>query len=187
MSNTLIFLDVETTGLDPQNDFVLEIFAQAIDGKTFQPEGADPSLHVLINVGIEKVKLLCDHKVTEMHDKSGLFEDLAKRDGVGMIEAGPILEEYFNRYPNARLAGKNVGTFDRVVLESKWPGVTKKLSHQCLDVRTALMMFELWGNKEDRPTLPDFEGDKHRAKDDALHDMNCMSVIADWIDNAPSF
>ena len=67
--SVLIFLDIETTGIDPHIDAILEVYAQPVDEYTLKPI-ADP-FHAVIRH--EDWSFLPD-KVYQMHQANGLLD-----------------------------------------------------------------------------------------------------------------
>ncbi len=123
-----------------------------------------------------------------MHQRSGLWEavEAASNPETQIDDNRRMwreLQNWLSSWGRAILVGKNVGTFDRVFLEHAKPGITAPLSHQNLDVRTLLNAFTFWGGTN-KPTLPETPPMYHRAKVDVHHDIECIGVIADWIEDA---
>lgn len=170
MSNYLIFLDLETTGLDPRRDQILEVAAIVVDTETW--EESSP-LHAVIKHDLSSLHMV--DFVRDMHSRTGLLSEL--EHGRPWSDVQDQLSLLFALYPRARLAGRNVGTFDRAFIEAKAGLITAPLSHQNFDVSTLLNARTWFADFAD--PLPAFEGTQHRALDDVRNDIEIVRFIAD--------
>ena len=131
---TLIFLDTETTDLEPNNSYVqiTEISAMALDGSTFKVIG---EYNTKVNLGEPFNRLLNDPKSAEAIDYSKRVErwrnkykkelmhpaDILKMTGYHTAQPGERkqdekealigLEEFIKKYPNPLIIAHNA-TFD---------------------------------------------------------------------------
>ena len=170
--SVLIFLDIETTGIDPHIDAILEVYAQPVDEYTLKPI-ADP-FHAVIRH--EDWSFLPD-KVYQMHQANGLL-DACEDSEIEIDVCMKSLAEYLNEFPKARLAGKQVGTFDRIFLEEDFAGCTDALHYQVVDLTALHFAFRTFGGggaPKVNFNVP------HRAKGDVLSDIEAFRVYADWI------
>lgn len=133
----LVFLDLETTGLDPDNDEVLEVGVVVLDSTTLAELGRESWL--VRNAG----KAPRMHPtVVEMHTKNGLLLDVANAswthhaatpDGT----AKSVLT-FLRSFSGTRLvlAGNTVH-FDRSFLERHMPELARSFYHRHCDVSAA--------------------------------------------------
>lgn len=131
----LLFLDLETTGLDPDRDQILEIALIVVDADTLEDCFR---FHRVVAYELQDTNLVSS-VVLKMHDSTGLWRDCASLDATPLPEAMSDLAMVLRQYGRSdMLVGRNVGTFDRVFLERNCPGITKSLSHRNFDITTLL-------------------------------------------------
>ena len=165
----IIFLDIEATGLDPKRDYLLEVAAVAVDGRTL--EELDSFSRVF---PLDAVPERCDAYVFEMHVKNGLWDACLDVSDTDFDPEAPDLSklmEFFARHEGAWLAGRNVAGFDKPWIEHLHPGICKPLHYRAIDMRTVISLGDfvpgLWGF-DAKP------GDSHRALDDARGDAEFL-------------
>lgn len=162
---TIIFLDIETTGLNPATDYLLEVAAVAVDGSTL--EEIDVVQYVL---PCAEVPYNCSDFVRQMHTANGLWRECAaappsRGDPLDTIAA------FFERHEGAWLAGRNVVGFDKAWLEAERPGICAPLHYRSIDMRTLIRMGEFIPGLWSEDVQP---GDSHRALDDARGDAEIL-------------
>lgn len=131
----LIFLDIETTGLDPVRDMILEVAALRVDVNTFEP--AD-GFQAVISPQKSGVKMpQPDEYVTAMHTANGLFKDIATGGGYSFSEVYSGLKAWLEKQGADKhtLAGDSVH-FDLGFLKVEMPHVAALFSHRLFDVST---------------------------------------------------
>lgn len=171
----LIFLDIETTGLDKHNDLILEFCIEVrddIDSK--EPLDGYSAIIRPYNDLLPKM----DPYVYEMHSRSGLLDALS--EGEDLHDALAVAEELFREYEGSMLVGRNVGTFDRPFLEAKRPGICKGLAYRHLDISSFQAFFKLFPapNGYNPPIAPH---DAHRAEVDVRYDLETIRYTRDWL------
>jgi oligoribonuclease len=149
----MIWIDVETTGLNPEKDHLLEVGGIVTDDQ-LQEQGrvvhvVDPQLPV--DELIEKSSSV----VREMHTESGLWDDLRRggHDKAGRVEAQLIVWlQGFTEGEKYPLCGSSVH-FDRKWLKHYMPRLEAEMHYRNIDVSTIKELHRRFGPARD----PDFE------------------------------
>lgn len=158
----LIFLDLETTGLNPSHDRILEIAAAAVDAQLNPVSGFGTLIQP--NPG---VSLGMDEYVTKMHAENGLLAELQNGAGVSLSDAIQGFCAWLNAQPRNEdgkhtLAGDSVH-FDLGFLRAWLPTAVGFFSHRLLDVSAFRVARAYMGS----PACP-VVGGGHRAQSDVL-------------------
>ncbi len=142
MSDRLVWIDCEMTGLDLGKDALIEIAALVTDGDlTVLGDGVATAIHA------EDAQLdgMID-VVREMHSRSGLTE-AARRSTVTLAEAERQVLDYVRRYVpeprSAPLAGNSVAT-DRAFLARDMPELDRYLHYRMVDVSSVKELCRRW-------------------------------------------
>jgi oligoribonuclease len=174
----LLFLDCETTGLDPKTDMLLEVGMVVVETPTFEIVAeTNRVFHFELKPTLTKDHhfkgpgrdLFIHRKVVDMHKANGLWEackrsqldDYQKMDE---LVRGWILEQGVD---GSVLAGANPD-FDRRFLKEKLPTTEAGLHYRNFDCNTFWLLREFLtgeSGKRDKPAT-------HRAVDD------CKDAIA---------
>lgn len=141
MSEKLVWIDCEMTGLDLETDALIEVAALVTDGDlNVLGEGVD----VLIKPSDEQLAAMGDF-VREMHTKSGLLDQLAT--GTTMDDAMRQVLDYVREHvPIARkapLAGNTIGT-DRAFLARDMPELEQWVHYRNVDVSSIKELARRW-------------------------------------------
>lgn len=141
---TLLWLDLETTGLDPNNDHIVEIAWQLTT--TALDELSPLRTHVIQPNGMTFGKLELAPFVKNMHIESGLYEDLlhpSRTLRLNVAEHMVLLNISEHTLPedDVQLAGASVH-FDKAFLASWMPHVNERLHHRVYDTSTLKTFFE---------------------------------------------
>jgi len=137
----IVWIDTETTGLDPRKDSLLEIAVVITDDELNEVATFDS----LIKAPRRKFRRL-DEFVTDLHTKSGLLADLkgATKDARA-VEADIItfLDSVEAPAKGLLLAGNSIH-FDRGFLNEQMPNLMKRFGHQNLDVTSIAHCVRRW-------------------------------------------
>lgn len=130
----LAWIDLETTGLDPHDDPILEI-------GLIVTEAAAPFEQLLAwDIVVKPTRSDWTHrlspKVLEMHTNNGLIEAVFDHGrGLHVVEQDLMLELSKIGGPNDFvLAGSGVAHFDRAFIAAQMPGLSRWLRYYTVDV-----------------------------------------------------
>jgi oligoribonuclease len=141
ISENLVWIDCEMTGLNPEVDCLVEI---AVVITNSELEILDEGLDLVIKPTAEGIANMNDF-VREMHTSSGLIEEFD--NGLSVEEAEQAVLEYIKRFvPEARtapLAGNTIGT-DRMFLNRYMPELDSHLHYRNIDVSSVKELSRRW-------------------------------------------
>lgn len=143
VSDLLVWIDCEMTGLDLEADALIEIAVLVTDGDlNVKGEG----LELVITPPDGALEQMTEF-VKEMHVKSGLLDDLTSGKGISMEEAEQTCLDYIKQYVpverKAPLAGNTVGT-DRAFLARDMPILEAYLHYRNVDVSSIKELAVRW-------------------------------------------
>lgn len=141
MSDLLVWIDCEMTGLDLGRDALVEVACVVTDGELNQ---LDAGVDVVIKPPPEALAQMSE-VVRAMHTASGLLEALAT--GVTLAEAEGIVLEYIRGHvtepKRAPLCGNSIAT-DRSFLARDMPLVDAFLHYRMIDVSSIKELARRW-------------------------------------------
>ena len=138
----IVWIDCEMTGLDPQKHVIVEIAALVTDAElNILGNGVDVVVHAS---EIDLAQM--DDVVTEMHNSSGLTEEI-RESAVDVNEAERIVLDYIREWvPNARqapLAGNSIAS-DRGFIRRYMPELEDFLHYRMIDVSSLKELARRW-------------------------------------------
>jgi oligoribonuclease len=157
----ILWVDLEMTGLNAENDLILEVAAIATDWDfheiaTYQGIIKNEDM----NLG-ERLEVNSVFWEANPESKKGLLEQNA--DGKDLLEVESELLEFISEHfkkDDVVLLGGNSIHMDRRFIVSQWPRLDARLHYRMLDVSAWKVVFEgKYGKKFVKP-------EKHRALDD---------------------
>lgn len=155
---TVAWIDTETTGLDPDKGFLLEVAVIITDSDLQVLE----ALEWLVDNDLPVYKLQkgCLPSVLEMHTTNGLWDDLADAEALTSREhLDNALAELLASHEKPMLGGRNP-SFDRAWLERWLPESAAQLHYRHLDETGMKWLFKGAGLKVGQSS------DAHRAGKD---------------------
>ena len=141
MNDSLVWIDCEMTGLDFENDALIEVACLITDGElNVLDEGVD----VVIKPPQAALDSMGDF-VRTMHTTSGLLPELER--GVSLADAQAQVLEYVRTWVpdpgRAPLAGNSVGT-DKAFLDRDMPELVGHLHYRIIDVSSLKELARRW-------------------------------------------
>jgi oligoribonuclease len=166
MTDRLVWIDCEMTGLDLARDALVEIACVVTDG---QLNVADDGIDVIIKPPAEAL----DHMpevVREMHTASGLLTELPS--GVTLAEAQDAVLGYIRQHvrepKKVPLCGNSIAT-DRSFLARDMPELDEFLHYRMVDVSSIKELARRWYPRAYFASPPKHGG--HRALADILESV----------------
>lgn len=159
-SKTLVWIDLEMTGLDPQRDVILEI-ATIVTDNNLQLIKEGPSF--VIQTDTHKLNTMLP-EVRALHVKSKLLDDVrTAHTTITQAEAQTMafIKEYAQ--PNSILCGNSIWN-DRNFLIHSMPSIIKYLHYRLIDVTTVKELVQRWYPQD--PDVTFHKKETHRALED---------------------
>lgn len=174
--DVIVWIDVETTGTNPQEDHLLEVAALVTDTQLNLLD--DEGYHAVIHYPERDAAWIREDAapiVQEMHDKSGLWGRLSAPGSVHRSSAEQGLLEYIKRFApeprRARIAGNSV-RLDLNFLDADMPDVAEHLHYRIIDVSTVAALAGWWGKG------PTFRKElKHEAMSDIRESIDELRFL----------
>src|SRR5215468_1155004 len=176
MTDRLVWIDCEMTGLDLERDALIEIACLVTDGSL---ETLGEGLDLVIKPPAEALDQM-ENVVREMHTASGLLSELAS--GVTLAEAQDQVLGYVRRYISeprrAPLAGNSIAT-DRVFIARDMPELDTFLHYRMVDVSSIKELARRWYPRAYFASPPKRGG--HRALADITESIQELRYYRDTI------
>src|SRR4051794_33649809 len=132
MSDRLVWIDCEMTGLDLARDALIEIAVLVTDADLTL---LDPGLNVIIHAGDDVLAAMVPY-VRDMHSSSGLTEEV-RASTTTLGQAENLVLDYVKKFvpepKNAPLCGNSIAT-DRGFLARDMPSLDEHLHYRMVDV-----------------------------------------------------
>ena len=170
----ICWIDIETTGLIPRFDYILEVACHITDDNF----DIKHTFHAVTNAARSVDMDVVDPVVQEMHMKNNLWGESL----ISKLTTGAVLLELENfLYDKLRgerpPLGGNTPSFDRAFIEYHGFGTLKCLSHRHLDCSSLNEMAKrCWPAVYDQ--RPRSETDKHRALYDVTESIHVARYYA---------
>ncbi len=155
----MAWLDIETTGLQPEHDFILEV-GLVITDAYLQPLDRVNVVITEYFMPFQRLFALADPYVQSMHEKSGLWETIRNAENdhdqkLGMKNSiftaeyavRTLMQKYFTDpvegYQAPPMCGSSVH-FDRAFLAVSGRGINSLFGYRNIDVSTVKELAERW-------------------------------------------
>src|SRR5215813_8368663 len=176
MTDRLVWIDCEMTGLDLERDALIEIACLVTDGSL---NVLDEGLDLVIKPPSEALDQMED-VVREMHTASGLLSELAA--GVTLAEAQDQVLGYVRKYISepgrAPLAGNSIAT-DRVFIARDMPELDAFLNYRMVNVSSIKELARRWYPRAYFASPPKHGG--HRALADITESIQELRYYRDTV------
>jgi len=171
----LVWLDLETTGLDPLAHQVLEVAVATAD--LHDPFNLTWVYSAVLPLA-PTPRTALDPFIIDMHTKNGLLADCdswltKRREEVdeALVKVVPWVEDKEER---CTLAGSSIH-FDHSFIKVHFPRLNKNLSHRHYDVSALKLYCQSLG-------MPKFKkAEAHRAKDDIIESVAHAKECTEWL------
>ena len=141
MSDLIVWVDCEMTGLDISVDEICEIAVVVTDSELNE---LDPGLQLVVRPSDAAMANMGEF-VTKMHTDSGLITEIPA--GITITEAETQVLEYLKQWVTeartAPLAGNSIGT-DRMFLNRQMPALDNYLHYRNVDVSSIKELTRRW-------------------------------------------
>ena len=159
----IAWIDIETTGTNPQTDKILQIALIITDNKFNTIE----QYEWIVKHNTQEVYEQANEYVQNMHNETNLWNRI-KQEGQELNTIDNQLSQTLTKIYNSNNGYKiNIGGnsvhFDNSFIQQQMPLSAKHISHRVLDISAVLQYFRVVGNKVPLP--------KHTVSHDALDDI----------------
>jgi oligoribonuclease len=176
MTDRLVWIDCEMTGLDLASDALVEIACIVTDGEL---HAVDDGIDLIIKPPAEALEAMPE-VVREMHTASGLLAELPS--GITLAEAQDLVLTYIRQHvPESRkvpLCGNSIAT-DRSFLARDMPELDQFLHYRMVDVSSIKELARRWYPRAYFAS-PEKRGG-HRALADILESIRELRYYRDAI------
>ena len=167
LTNPMIWVDCEMTGLNLAKNHIIEIAVIVTDGADLEKRILGPEL--VINCSDLELQGM-DAWCTRTHKESGLV-DKVRASVVTLSQADDLIIEFLTKECGLKpftcpLAGNSIGE-DKKFIQKDMPKFYNFIHYRVIDVSTIKELCKRW-----YPTLPDFPKKlSHRALDDIIESI----------------
>lgn len=145
MTDRLVWIDCEMTGLDLVHDALIEVAVLVTDGDLHPLDGPGGGLDIVIHAGDDALAAMGDF-VRDMHASSGLTEQV-RAATVTLADAEQQVLTYIRRFvpepKSAPLCGNSIST-DRAFLARDMPELDAYLHYRMVDVSSIKELARRW-------------------------------------------
>lgn len=173
----ILWIDLETTGLTPQDNHILEVAAILTDGTLEEVDGCTRVIHY----HDDTQRLMFDPYVQDMHTENGLW-DACKLSTHSLVDTEMVILQILRDSlvdPHTAILGGATINFDRLWMEYWMPNLFNYLHYRNFDISTMKRTVEIW-----RPDLlansPESNG-QHRARADIIDSINYAKFFRDFV------
>lgn len=171
-----LWLDLETTGLDPTRHCIIEMAAVLTHVDEVGHLVTDKQMDFVVKPSTNNWDIFC----VKMHQKNGLVDEIEAGRCIELAEARSTLMAAVRLWGKPRaitLSGRSVH-FDRMFLAAYAPELEAYLHHRHLDLSAVEMFLQHAGVSL---TEPDDGSAKHRAVSDINHALAEYRIYCDLV------
>lgn len=174
---TLLFIDLETTGLDPLLDQMLEIGLVLADDEFHEID----HLSVVVHAGLSCLNDM-DPIVQEMHRSTGLWDEVLASN-IGEDGAQAIVKAWLPATDGVIMpGGSGFDHFDRGFLKAHgWTDLLSRLHYGSVDVSPTRRLITMVDPEFEWTFRGDGYGPPHRALADAADALHQAAVYAEFL------
>lgn len=174
---SLIWIDLETSGLDPKRDVILAFGVKVTDLQLNTI--AETEHHVYYSKEFLRA-LNVNQYVKDMHTRSGLWDRVFKAT-LTAADIIPTITQFLRPLLNTGTLAGNSVHFDRSFLaeQSDWPRLQAMLSHRHLDVSVFKVLEPIWGI----PQLLPSTATAHTPLADLEQAIRQLRAVGEWVRN----
>ena len=171
---SLLWVDLEMTGLSPEEDRILEVAAVAT-GWDLEPIAEYRGV-VRVDEGLIERRMVGEFWEKNRKAKKGLIEQ--NKEGKAVREVERELTEFLDKYfkKEVYLAGNSIHQ-DRKFIEREMPELNKRLHYRMLDVSAWKVYFENALSKKF------MKAEEHRAMSDILGSIDELKFYLGFMKN----
>lgn len=168
MSNSderIVWIDVETNGLDTDTDYLLQVACIVTDGNLQELDNGFEQKIYYAPEKVEEIRAETSDYVNEMHEKTKLWDKLdTEGRPLELVEQDLLayIVKHVAEPETARLGGNSI-TLDRNFLKSYLPGVYNYIYYRSYDMSSVSGFIHLFA-----PDVPKYE---KKFSHDALDDI----------------
>jgi oligoribonuclease len=170
----LLWVDIETTGLDEKRDLILEVGMAVTDENL---EFLDGYSSVIMHKQSDFLTKM-DNTVLKMHVNSDLVDEVRKSNQTGLnveFEAKQFVKKHFDGSYKPALHGNTVH-FDKRFIKYNFPSLDALFNYRIVDVSSLKIFMKRHFGLE----CPKEES-KHRVMSDIEHSIREYKFYLDWI------
>lgn len=178
--DNFLFIDLETTGLDPFNDKIVEVAWTTTKGDLRMPMSIFS--RTIVPMGDALQRIYANPVVEEMHRKTGLLDELEHGD-VELLSRLPRVEEeivdHLRRRSNEGERWHYVGAsvhFDAGFIAHWMPRLAKRMHHRILDTSSLKLALGSMGIELPEPA----NQNSHRAANDVQEVIDYVRAFQRW-------
>jgi len=187
---TMCWVDLETTGLDANEEVPLEVGIKLTDDQGFVIAQNKWLVHDDTISFKHKVMLAVQHPVVgPMHRDSGLWKDLGERelhDYAPIYKTDDLICEWMNLHDapaNLPMVGNSIGSLDRPFVIVHFPKFNERLGYRNIDMSTLKELCKRHNPELYQNLLP-IIGTKADAKHRVLEDIDAsITEYRAYLDN----